>query len=344
MPMFDHDEFEGHEQVVHCGDASTGLRAIIAIHNTNRGPSLGGCRMWAYETEADALEDALRLSKGMTYKAAIADLPLGGGKSVIIGDAKKDKSEALMLAFGRHVEHLGRRYITAEDVGTTVADMDLIKTVTDHVVGITGGAGDPSNSTAHGVFIGIEAAVRHKLGKDSVKGLTVAVQGVGSVGGFLCSYLHKAGANLIVTDINEDALKKAESEFGAKVVGLDEIYGVEADIFAPCALGATVNDDTIDQFKTPIIAGSANNVLDEDRHGSELRNREILYAPDYVINAGGLIDVARFAVGFGVEEGRKKLFQIGETLTEIFGRAEKEARPTSEVADVIAEERVTKPA
>ena len=339
MTLFDHPEFDGHEQVVYSHDDATGLRAIVAIHNTRRGPALGGCRMWPYAGEAAALEDALRLSRGMTYKAAMAGLDLGGGKAVIIGDAKADKTEALMKAFGRAVDRLNRRYITAEDVGTTVADMDTIGTVTDHVVGVTGGAGDPSNSTAHGVFIGIRAAVRHKLGRDTLDGLHVAVQGVGHVGRFLCDYLHKAGARLSVTDIDRAALERAERDFGATAVGPDEIFGLDCDLFAPCALGAVVNDATLPRLKCPIVAGSANNVLDAARHGAALRRAGILYAPDYVINAGGLIDVARFALGFDIEAARARLHRIDDTLTEVFARADAEDRPTGEVADSIAEER-----
>ena len=339
MNLFDHPDFAGHEQVVFCHDGATGLRAIVAIHNTNRGPALGGCRMWPYAGEAAALEDALRLSRGMTSKAAMAGLDLGGGKAVIIGDARKDKTEALMKAFGRAVDRLNRRYITAEDVGTTVADMDAIRTVTDHVVGVTGGAGDPSNSTAHGVFIGIRAAVRHKLGRETLDGLHAAVQGVGHVGRFLCEYLHEAGVRLTVTDIDRGALEQAERDFGATVVGPEEIYSVDSDLFAPCALGAVVNDRTLPRLKCPIIAGSANNVLDEARHGAALRRAGILYAPDYVINAGGLIDVARFAIGYDIEAARAKLHRIDGTLSEIFARADAEDRPTSDVADAIAEER-----
>lgn len=339
MNLFDHPEFSGHEQVVFNRDDAAGLRAIIAIHNTNRGPALGGCRMWPYADEAAALEDALRLSRGMTYKAAMAGLGLGGGKAVIIGDARTDKTGSMMRAFGRAVDRLNRRYITAEDVGTTVADMDAIKTVTDHVVGVTGGAGDPSNSTAHGVYIGMLAAVRHKLGRDTLDGLHVAVQGVGHVGRFLCDRLHKAGVRLSVTDIDPAALERAEQDFGAAVAAPDEIYGLDCDLFAPCALGAVVNDDTLPRLKCPIVAGSANNVLGEARHGADLRRAGILYAPDYVINAGGLIDVARFALGFDIESARGKLRRIDGTLTEIFARADAEGRPNAEVADAIAEER-----
>jgi leucine dehydrogenase len=339
MSIFGHEEYTDHEQIVFCGDTPSGLRAIIAIHNTNRGPALGGCRMWHYASEDEALTDALRLSRGMTYKSAIADLALGGGKAVIMGDPHKDKTETLIKAYAKHVDHLGRRYITAEDVGTSVADMDLVKTVTPHVVGVTGGAGDPSNSTAHGVYIGMLAAVRYRLGKDELKGLTVAVQGVGHVGWFLCEYLKAAGARILVSDIDEDSLKKAEKEFGATVVDPDALYDEAMDVYAPCALGATLNDDTIPRLKCAVVAGSANNQLADEPHGRALRDRGILYAPDYVINAGGLIDVARFALHFDIEAARAKLFQIDDTLIEIFERADAEDQPTSDVADRIAEER-----
>jgi leucine dehydrogenase len=342
MDVFAHEEFDGHEQVVFGHDRDSGLRTVIAIHNTNLGPALGGCRMWPYKDENEALTDALRLSRGMTYKAAMANLPLGGGKSVIIGDAKTDKTEALLKAFGRQVDHLNRRYITAEDVGTKVPDMDIIKTVTPHVVGVTGGAGNPSPSTAHGVAIGMVACTRHALKKDSLNGLRVAVQGAGNVGYYLCRYLKEAGATILVTDINAEAVQRCVDEFGATAVPVDEIYEVEAEIFAPCALGAVVNDTTIPKLKAQIIAGSANNILEDERHGFALRDRGILYAPDYVINAGGLIDVARFAVGFDIKEGRRKLALIDDTLAEIFQRGDAEGLPTSEVADIIAEERFGK--
>jgi leucine dehydrogenase len=339
MPLFTHPDYDDHERVVYCRDKSAGLKAIIAVHNTNLGPALGGCRMWPYGNDDEALTDVLRLSRGMTYKAAMAGLRLGGGKSVIIGDPQTDKSRDLLIAFGRFIDQLNGRYITAEDVGTTVADMDVIREMTLHVSGVTGGAGNPSPSTAHGVFIGIEAAVRHALGRDDVKGITVAVQGLGSVGYGLCRYLHEAGAKLIVTDINQDAVKRATKDFGATPVGLDHIYAAEADVFAPCALGATLNDKTIPLLRARIVAGAANNQLAAPRHGTELRKRGILYAPDYVINAGGLIDVARFKIDMDIEQARVKLRQIDDTLTEIFTRADKEDLPTNEVADRIAEER-----
>jgi leucine dehydrogenase len=340
MSVFGHPDFDDHQRIVFCRDKKVGLRAIIAIHNTNLGAALGGCRMWNYENADDALTDVLRLSRGMTYKAAMAGLALGGGKAVIIGDPKKDKSEALLLSFARFIDQLNGRYITAEDVGTTVADMDLIRTVTLHVSGLSTGAGNPSPSTARGVFIGIEAAIRHKLGKQGVEGVTVAVQGLGSVGYGLCRYLHQAGANLVVTDINKAAIDRAIKEFAVTAVEPDEIYGVAADVFAPCALGATINDETIPKLRARVIAGAANNQLAEERHGDVLRELGILYTPDYVINAGGLIDVARFKVDMNIDEARAKLRSIDDTLTEIFQRADKENKATSEIADTIAEERI----
>ncbi len=258
MTIFDHEEFDDHEQVVFCRDAASGLAAIVAVHNTNLGPALGGCRFYPYASEEDAVTDVLRLSRGMTYKAAMAGLPLGGGKSVILGDPRTEKTEALLKAFGRQIDHMNRRYITAEDVGTTVADMDVIKTETNHVTGVSTGAGNPSPSTARGVFVGMKAAARYKLGRPNLSGLTVAVQGVGNVGYHLCGYLAEDGAKLIVTDISEEALARVASEFDATVVAPDTIYDAEADIFAPCAMGAIVNDDTLPRLKCAIVAGSAN--------------------------------------------------------------------------------------
>lgn len=339
MSVFDHPDYDDHQRIVFCRDEKAGLEAIIAIHNTNLGPALGGCRMWNYENDDDALTDVLRLSRGMTYKAAMAGLALGGGKSVIIGDPASDKSDALFLSFARFIDQLNGRYITAEDVGTTVADMDLIRTVTLHVSGVSDGAGNPSPSTAHGVFIGLEAAVRHKFGKNDVEDIAVAVQGLGSVGYGLCRYLHQAGAKLIVTDINQETVERAVEEFGANAVEPNAIYGAEADVFSPCALGAAINDDTIPQLRARVIAGAANNQLAEERHGEVLRELGILYAPDYVINAGGLIDVARYKVDMNIDEARAKLRRIDDTLTEIFERADRENKATSEVADTIAEER-----
>jgi leucine dehydrogenase len=339
MPVFSHAEFDDHEQVVYCRDAAAGLRAIIAVHNTNLGPALGGCRMLPYADEDAALNDVLRLSRGMTYKAAIADLPLGGGKAVIIGDPKRDKSEALLHAFGRAVDRLGGHYITAEDVGTTIADMDVVRQVTPHVSGTTGGAGDPSPSTAHGVFIGMRAAAKHVFGSDDLAGRRIAVQGLGAVGYALCRYLSEAGARLVVADIDSAAVERVVKEFHAEAVAPDAIYDVEADVFAPCALGGVINDETLRRLKAPIVAGSANNQLAEDRHGQALLDRGILYAPDYVINAGGLIDVARPIMGMDIEAARVKLRKIYDTLLDIFRRSAADGTPTSIVADRMAEAR-----
>ncbi|MGE5145478.1 MAG: Leu/Phe/Val dehydrogenase [Candidatus Eiseniibacteriota bacterium] len=339
MPVFSHAEFDNHEQVVYCRDAAAGLSAIIAIHNTNLGPALGGCRMLPYESEEAALDDVLRLSRGMTYKAAIADLALGGGKAVVLADSKRDKTEALLTAIGVAVERLGGRYITAEDVGTTVADMDVVRRATRHVSGTTTEAGNPSPSTAHGVFIGMQAAARHAFGSDDLTGRRVAIQGLGSVGLALCRYLKQAGARLVVTDISPGAVERAVKEFGAESVEPEAIYEVEADIFAPCALGGIINDKTVKRLKAPIVAGSANNQLDEPRHGEALLKRGILYAPDYVINAGGLIDVARPIMGMDIEAARVKLRKIYDTLLDIFRRSAEEQLPTSAVADRMAEAR-----
>jgi leucine dehydrogenase len=339
MPVFSHVEFHDHEQVVYCHDAAARLRAIIAIHNTNLGPALGGCRMRPYEDEDAALDDVLRLSRGMTYKAAIADLALGGGKAVVLADAKRDKSEALLRAFGRAVERLGGRYITAEDVGTTVPDMDVIRQVTRHVSGTTSDAGNPSPSTAHGVLIGMQAAAAHAFGSDDLAGRRVAIQGLGGVGHALCRYLHGVRTRLIVTDVNAAAVERAVRDFGAEAVAPDAIYDIEADIFAPCALGGVINDETLKRLKAPIVAGSANNQLAEDRHGRALLERGILYAPDYVINAGGLIDVARPIMGMDIEAARVKLRKIYGTLLDIFRRSAEERLPTSLIADRMAEAR-----
>lgn len=342
MSVFAHRDFDQHEQVVFAADPETGLKAIIAIHDTTNGPALGGCRMWAYPTEEEAIRDALRLSRGMTYKAALAGLPLGGGKSVIIGDARRDKTPALMEAMGRAVENLKGRYIVAEDVGTSVEDMAAIRRHTTHVVGLpaeSGGSGDPSPQTALGCFMGIMAAVEYGGRKGGLDGLTVAVQGLGHVGRHLCRLLADAGARLVVTDIREDAVADAVASFGARAVALDEIHAVEADVFAPCALGAILNDATIPQIRARIVAGSANNQLAEARHGAALRRAGILYAPDYVVNAGGLMQVAAERSGADAATLRRQVEGIRETLHGIFSRADRDAIATSQAADRIAEER-----
>ena len=338
----------GYEQVLVFTDPPSGLHAIIAIHDTTLGPALGGCRFWPYPDEDAALRDVLRLARGMTYKSAMAGLPLGGGKSVILGDPRKIKTPALMEAFGRCVAQLGGRYITAEDVGTTPEDMACIRKVTPYVAGLTGPgySGDPSPATALGIFEGIRAAVRHRLGRDDLKGVHAAVQGLGAVGYKLCERLAAAGARLTVADVNADATARAAASFGAAIVAPGAIYDVAADLFAPCALGAVVNDATIGRLKVAIVAGSANNQLAEDRHGAELAARGILYAPDYVINAGGLINVAHEPLGrpdhpaYDREAAFAAVTRIGRTLAAIFERADREGLPTSQVADHIAEERL----
>ena len=344
MSVFSSSDFDNHEQVVFCHDAASGLKAIIAIHNTNRGPALGGCRMWSYASEAEAVTDVLRLSRGMTYKSALAKLPYGGGKSVIIGDPRLDKSPALFRAMGRAVQRLAGRYIVAEDVGISVPDVEIMQQETRHVAGTTaGGAGDPSPATAYGVYMGLRAAVKHKLGRDELDGLTVAVQGLGHVGYYLCKHLAEAGARLVVTDINETAIQTAVAEFDAERVAPDEIYAVDCDVFAPCALGAVINDDTLEFLKAKVIAGSANNQLHEPRHGEILKQRGVLYAPDYVINAGGVIDISHEGRDYDKGKAFAHVAEIHDTLLEIFRRAESEGVPTGEAADRIAEERFSQP-
>lgn len=335
MAFFDLVDFDDHEQVVFCSDKATGLKAIIAVHSTKLGPAVGGCRLWDYVTDEDALVDALRLSKGMTYKNAMAGLKMGGGKSVIIGDAKTIKSEALFKAFGHALNGLNGRYLSAEDVNINTADIAIANTVTPFVTGTEGKSGNPSPFTAYGTFLGLKATVKHKLGTDDLTGIKVAVQGLGSVGYGLCEYLHKAGATLIVTDINQSALDKAATELGATIVGLDEIYSQDVDVYSPCALGATINDKTIPQFKATMIAGCANNQLAEQRHGKVLLETGILYAPDYVINAGGIINVS-FEEDYSAERSTKKVEEIYDTLLNIFDTAEQQNKPTGEIADEMA--------
>ena len=343
--VFEELAFKDHEQVIFCHDRKTGLKAIIAIHNTTLGPALGGCRMWQFADERSALVDALRLSRGMTYKSAAAGLNLGGGKAVIIGNAKTDKSEALFRAYGRFVHGLAGRYITAEDVGTTVQDMEWVQMETDHVVGISrsiGGSGDPSPYTALGVWQGIKASMKVSTGSDSLEGKVVAVQGVGHVGYYLVRDLIKDGARVVVCDIDQDNLNKVTSEFnGVEVVGPDEIYGVDCDVFAPCALGAVINDDTIGQLKCSIVAGSSNNILAvEDRHARALAERDILYAPDYVVNAGGLINVANELQGYREERARQQAMGIYDITMNVFKIASDEGITTLEAANTLAERRI----
>ncbi|WP_099158857.1 branched-chain amino acid dehydrogenase [Virgibacillus ndiopensis] len=332
-----------YEQLVFCQDKNSGLKAIIAIHDTTLGPALGGTRMWTYDSEAAAIEDALRLAKGMTYKNAAAGLNLGGGKTVIIGDPKKDKSPELFRAFGRYIQGLNGRYITAEDVGTTVQDMDLIHMETDFVTGISpefGSSGNPSPVTAYGVYKGMKAAAKEAFGSDSLEGKTVAVQGVGNVAYTMCEYLHEEGANLIVTDINKEAVNRAVEAFGATAVEPDDIYNVDCDIYAPCALGATVNDDTIPQLKAKVIAGSANNQLKSTKHGDIIHEMGIVYAPDYVINSGGVINVADELNGYNKDRAMKKVETIYDSLIRVFEISKRDNVPTYVAADRMAEERI----
>ncbi|MFZ3577128.1 branched-chain amino acid dehydrogenase [Virgibacillus sp. DJP39] len=343
MEIFTYMEKYDYEQLVFCQDKNSGLKAIIAIHDTTLGPALGGTRMWTYPTEAAAIEDALRLAKGMTYKNAAAGLNLGGGKTVIIGDPKKDKNPELFRAFGRYIQGLNGRYITAEDVGTTVEDMDLIHMETDFVTGVSpefGSSGNPSPVTAYGTYKGMKAAAMEAFGSDSLEGKTIAVQGVGNVAYTLCEYLHEEGANLIVTDINKVAVDRAVNAFGAKAVDPDDIYGVDCDIYSPCALGATINDETIPQFKAKVIAGSANNQLKSTKHGDIIHEMGIVYAPDYVINSGGVINVADELNGYNAARAMKNVESIYGILLKIFDISRRDNIPTYVAADRMAEERI----
>ncbi|SMO40680.1 Leu/Phe/Val dehydrogenase [Melghirimyces algeriensis] len=343
MKIFDYLSQGDYEQLMFCQDEDSGLKAIIAIHDTTLGPALGGTRMWTYESEEDAIVDALRLARGMTYKAAASGLNLGGGKAVIIGDPKKDKNEMMFRAFGRFIQGLNGRYITAEDVGTTVQDMDIIHEETHFVTGVSpafGSSGNPSPVTAFGVYHGMKAAAKEAFGDDSLRGKTVAVQGVGSVSYHLCKFLNDEGVNLIVTDINPENVERAVHDFGAETVEPDAIYDVDCDVFSPCALGAIINDDTIDRLKCKVIAGSANNQLKEERHGDILNEKGIVYAPDYVINAGGLINVADELLGYNRERAMKKVENIYHTITRIFEIAKRDQIPTYKAADRMAEERI----
>ena len=343
MEIFKRMEQHDYEQLVFCQDKTSGLKAIICIHDTTLGPALGGTRMWNYETEEEAIEDAIRLGRGMTYKNAAAGLNLGGGKTVIIGDPLKDKNEEMFRAFGRFIQGLNGRYITAEDVGTTVADMDLIHEETDFVTGISpafGSSGNPSPVTAYGCYIGMKAAALEAWGDDSLEGKTVSVQGVGNVAYTLCEHLHQEGAKLIVTDINQEAVARAVKDFGATAVAPNDIYSQQADIFAPCAMGAIINDETIPQLKVKVVAGSANNQLKEERHGDELEALGIVYAPDFVINSGGVINVADELYGYNNERAMKRVETIYDSITRIFEISKRDGIPSYQAADRMAEERI----
>ena len=337
MAFFDLPDFDDHEQVVFCSDDASGLKAIIAVHNTKLGPAVGGCRLWDYASDEEALVDALRLSKGMTYKNAMAGLKMGGGKSVIIGDAKTIKSDELFKAFGESLNGLNGRYLSAEDVNITTADIAIANTVTPFVTGTEGKSGNPAPFTALGTFLGIKASVKHKLNRDDLTGLKVAVQGLGSVGYALCEHLYNAGAKLFVTDINQDALNDAAAKFDATVVSLDAIYDQDVDIYSPCALGASINDETIKRLKAKIIAGCANNQLAEPRHDQALVDNGILYAPDYVINAGGIINIS-FEEDYSADMATKKVEEIYSTLIDVFTKADEQNMPTGIIADEMARE------
>ena len=329
------------EQISMFREPSSGYRGIIAIHDTTLGPALGGTRFWRYASDREAVIDALRLARGMTYKAAVAGLNLGGGKSVIIGDHRTTRREVIFRAHGRHVESLGGRYITAEDVGTSPGDMEFVRAETSHVVGLIGRSGDPSPVTAYGVYRGMKACARHRWGSDSLAGKTVAVQGVGHVGYFVCELLHAEGAKLVATDIDPAKVKRVADEFGVRGVDPEDIYAVKAQIFAPCALGGIVNDDTLRaHFHFEIVAGGANNQLAEERHGDELERRGITYAPDYVINSGGLINVNAELNGWSADRARSKAGDIYDTILRVFEIAREENIPSYRAADRLAEQRI----
>lgn len=343
-PVFGQLSFDDHEQIVFCNDKDTGLKAIIGIHNTVLGPALGGTRMWNYNTEWEALNDVLRLSRGMTFKSAVTGLNLGGGKAVIIGDAKTQKTPELMRRFGEFVNSLGGKYITAEDVGMETSDMDLVRDVTPYVTGVSesrGGAGNPSPITAFGVYMGMKAAAAFKFGTDKLEGKQVLVQGIGHVGASLVEHLTKEGAKVLISDINEDRLHEVSKKYGAVVYTGDDLYTANVDIYAPCALGATINDDTVYKINAKVIAGAANNQLaDENRHGAILRERGIAYAPDFLINAGGIINVYAELEGYGKDEIRRKTENIYYTTGEIFAHSEKNGCTTHQSALRVAQARI----
>lgn len=344
----DFPDFDFHEQVVLVSDRASGLQAIIAVHDTTLGPALGGCRMWPYATTADALTDVLRLSRGMSYKAAIAGLPLGGGKSVVIADSREehkspDALRAKLVALGRAIDRLGGRYITAEDVGTSPDDMAQVREGTRHVAGIApeqGGLGDPSPMTALGAFVGIQAAVKHHLQRDDLRGLTVAVQGLGHVGMDLARQLHEAGARLIVSDPVASRLEYAALHYGAQAVALDAVHAVACDVFAPCALGAVINPQTVEAIAARVVAGAANNQLSVPEMGDRLHARGILYAPDYVINAGGLIKVCAEYFRTDASKLERDVRAIHDTLLAIFAQSTQRGEPTHATADRLARERI----
>lgn len=345
MKMFEMLEERDHEEVVFFSDKKSGLRAIVAIHNTTLGPALGGCRMYPYVSTEEALVDVLRLSRGMTYKAAVAGLNLGGGKAVIVGDPKKHKNEILFRAFGRFVQGLGGRYITAEDVGTNVLDMEYVRMETRFVTGVSkalGGSGDPSPVTALGTYQGIKACAEKVLKTSSLKGVRIVVQGIGHVGYHLVRHLHDEGAKIYVNDVDMDRVKRACGEFGAEYVDAKDLFELDAEIFSPCALGAVINDETLPKLKFKIIAGAANNQLQaEDKHGRQLVERGIVYAPDYVINSGGLINVYNELEGYNQEKALAQAKNVHDIVRRILDLSEKENIPTHVASNRLAEERIS---
>ena len=346
MATFEEMIRRNHEQVSYFYDEDTGLRCIISVHNTILGPGLGGCRIWKYNNEEEALIDVLRLSRGMTYKAAIAGLNLGGAKAVILADKNTVKSEAYFRAFGKFVEAMGGRYITAEDVGTSVTDMEWVRAETDYVVGISrslGGSGDPSVVTAYGVYIGIKACAKEKFNQTNLDGLKIGIQGLGHVGMYLVEYLSKHDVEIYVTDINENLVQEAVSKFNVKPVSTDEILKLNVDIFSPCALGAVLNDETIPELNCKVVAGGANNVLENaKKHGEMIKKRDILYAPDYAINAGGLINVSNELEGYNRQRAFDQAEGIYDVLRDIFRRSSEDDIPTNLASDRQAEDRINK--
>ncbi len=346
MTVFSSPEFDQHEQIDFAYDQVSGLHAIIAVHNSHLGPALGGCRMYPYQSEQDAVRDVLRLSKGMTYKAALAGVPLGGGKSVIIGDPHRHKSKQLFKAMGQFVNRQSGRYITAQDMGITAEDLEQMASQTQYVSGISRthdpvqlASRNPSPATALGVFYGIEAAVKHALKRDGLEGITVAIQGLGSVGYQLAEYLHLAGAELWVSDIDQEAERRAAEEFGATVVSAEELVRLPVAVFSPCAMGAVINDESIAVLRAKIVAGAANNQLLEPKHGVDLFNRGILYAPDYVINAGGIIDLYCFDQDMSARETEARIKNIATTLQDVFVASKRKQLASHAVANEQAEAR-----
>lgn len=341
MKLFDTIAKLGHEQLVLCADESAGYRGIIAIHDTTLGPALGGTRFWNYASDEEAIVDALRLARGMTYKNAVAGLNLGGGKSVIIGDNRTTNREMIFRAHGRFVESLGGRYVTAEDVGTSTSDMDFVHMETDYVAGLATKSGDPSPVTARGVFRAILASAKQRWGADSLEGKTVLVQGLGNVGTYLCRELHAVGAKLVVTDIRADRVKTIVEGLGARAVEGDAIYAEKADIFAPCALGAILNDDTIPKLKVEVVCGGANNqLLEPEKHAEALAKRDIIYTPDFVANAGGVINVYGEVAGWSRERALRKADEIYDTVLGVYRIAKEQGILTYLAADKLAEQRI----